>query len=178
MDKMIDTKDVIRALKKVKKDKKLSNEKIYRLVKEKDFATSVSLTTVNRVFRKGSESIPFRYEATLRPIANALLDMEEIEETDNNSTQAYKSILILKQDIITELENKLKNVETENVEVAHYRKSIEHLQKQLDFKDKRIDQLLDSNDRLQKANDRLQVTIDKLTEQLLSCPHRGKGCDS
>ena len=171
MDKMINTKDVILALKKVKKDKKLSNEKIYKMVKEKDFATSVSLTTVNRVFRKDSETIPFRYEATLRPIANALLDMEVVEDTDNNDTQAYKSILVLKQEIITELEKKLKDVENANPDIMHYVRSIEHLQKQLAFKDKRIDQLLDANDRLQK-------TVDKLTDQLLSCPHRGRGCES
>lgn len=183
MEKMIKTKEVIRNLKKVKKEKKLSNEKIYKLVKEKDFSTSVSLTTVNRVFRKGSEDIPFRYEATLRPIANALLDMEELEEGDNNETKTYKSILVLKQEIITELQKELdaKNETGPNavdIEIAHYRKSIEHLHKQLDFREKAMIQLLDSNDRLQKANDRLQATIDKLTEQLLSCPYRGKGCKS
>ena len=158
MDKMINTKDVILALKKVKKDKKLSNEKIYQIVKEKDFATSVSLTTVNRVFKKGSEDIVFRYEATLRPIANALLDMEEYENTDDNEKKAIKSILILKQEIITELENKLKTVEPEE----HYIKSIEHLQRQLEYKDKRIDQLLDANDELRKE-------LTKLTDRILKC---------
>ena len=165
---MIDTKDVILALKRVKKDKKLSIDKIYELVKEKDFSTSVSRTTVARVFKKNSENQTFRYEATLRPIANALLDMEEIEESDNNSTQAYKSILKLKQEIITELEDKLKNIESANTDVSHYIKSIELLNTQLAFKDKRIDQLLDANDRLQK-------TIDKLTDQLLTCPCRKSG---
>lgn len=170
MDKMIKTAEVIRALKKVKKANRLSNKKIYEIVKEKDYSTSISLTSVNRVFRKGSESIAFRYEATLRPIANALLDMEEIETSDDTDTQAYKSILVLKQEIITELEGKLKIVD-ENPDISHYVKSIEHLQHQLALKDKRIDQLLDSNDRL-------QGTIDKLTEQILSCPHRGRGCES
>ena len=66
---------------------------------------------------------------------------------------------------------------TADIEIAHYRKSIDHLQRQLDFREKAMNQLLDSNDRLQKANEKLQATIDKLTEQLLSCPYRGKGCD-
>ena len=155
---MIDTKEVILALKRVKKDKKLSNEKIYQMVKDKDFSTSVSLTTVNRVFKKGSENIVFRYEATLRPIANALLDMEEYENTDDNEKKAIKSILILKQEIITELERKLKTVEPEE----HHIKSIEHLQQQLEYKDKRIDQLLDANDELRKE-------LTKLTDRILKC---------
>ena len=164
MDKMIKTKDVIIALKKVKKANKYSNKTIYEMVKAKDFSTHISLTSINRVFRKGSENVPFRYEYTLRPIANALLDMEEIESSDNSETQAYKSILVLKQEIITELEQKLQFVD-ENSDISHYLKSIEHLQHQLNLKDKRIDQLLD-------ANDRMQHTIDKLTEQLLTCPCR------
>ena len=170
MNNMINTRDVIIALKKVKKERKLSNNDIYQIVKDKNFATHVSETTVNRVFRKDSENIAFRYEATLRPIANALLDMEEIEDTDTNDTQAYKSILVLKQEIITELEARVKAAEEKNHDADHYIRSIDHLMKQIDFKDKRIDQLLD-------ANDRLQAIVDKLTEQLLSCPHRGKGCE-
>ena len=158
MNNMIQTKEVILSLKRVKKEKKLSNKQIFEMVKNKDFATSISLTTVNRVFKKGSESIAFRYEATLRPIANALLDMEEYENTDDNEKKAIKSILILKQEIITELENKLKTVEPEE----HYIKSIEHLQRQLEYKDKRIDQLLDANDELRKE-------LTKLTDRILKC---------
>ena len=158
MNNMIQTKEVILSLKRVKKEKKLSNKQIFEMVKNKDFATSISLTTVNRVFKKGSESIAFRYEATLRPIANALLDMEEYENTDDNEKKAIKSILILKQEIITELENKLKTVEPEE----HYIKSIEHLQRQLEYKDKRIDQLLNANDELRKE-------LTKLTDRILKC---------
>ena len=44
MDKMIKTKDVIIALKKVKKANKYSNKTIYEMVKAKDFSTHISLT--------------------------------------------------------------------------------------------------------------------------------------
>lgn len=163
---MIDTKDVILALKRVKKEKGLSLDKILVLMNEKDSSTAVSKTTLARVFKKGSEDEIFRYEATLRPIANALLDIEEIETGDSIDTQAMKSILILKQELITALQEKLNN--TESHDVGYYIKAIEHYKAQLALKDKRIDQLLDSNDRLQK-------TIEKLTEQLLSCPCRQAG---
>lgn len=163
---MIDTKDVILALKKVKTEKGLSLDKILILMNEKDSSTAVSKTTLARVFREGSEDEIFRYEATLRPIANALLDIEEIETSDSIDTQAMKSILILKQEIITELENRLKTVESSDL--GYYNKAIEHCKAQIALKDKRIDQLLDTNDRQQKI-------IEKLTDQLLTCPCRANG---
>lgn len=160
---MINTKDVILALKRVKKEKGLSLDKILVLMNEKDSSTAVSKTTLARVFKKGSEDEIFRYEATLRPIANALLDIEEIEKDDSIDTQAMKSILILKQELITALQDRINN--TESHDVDYYIRAIEHCKSQLALKDKRIDQLLDANDRMQK-------TIEKLTEQLLTCPCR------
>lgn len=160
---MINTKDVILALKRVKKEKKLSLDKILILMNEKDSTTAVSKTTLARVFRDGSEDEIFRYEATLRPIANALLDIEQIEAGDSIDTQALKSILILKQELITALDEKLHK--TESHDAPYYQRELEHYRTQIALKDKRIDQLLD-------ANDRLQRNVDKLTDQLLSCPCR------
>lgn len=159
--KMIDTRDVILALKQVKDEKNLSLDKILALMNEK--GEFVSKTTLARVFREGSEDEIFRYEATLRPIANALLDMEEIEDGDDIDTQAYKSILKLKKDLIVELTaelNKEKDKYHEKLErqTAHFQKSIDFLNNQIALKDKRIDQLMDANNTLMK--------------QLLTCPCR------
>ena len=79
-DLMVNTKDVILRLKKVKQEKKLSLDKIIKLMEQNN--EYVSKTTLSRVFAKGSEEQIFRYEATLRPIANALLDIETIETYD------------------------------------------------------------------------------------------------
>ena len=111
-NKMIDTRDVILALKKVKKEQKLSIDKILAMVEQQDPSKAVSRTSIARVFRKGSEDHIFKYEATLRPIANALLDIENIETNDDTETTAYKSILKLKKDLIDELETKLKTVKS------------------------------------------------------------------
>lgn len=151
---MIDTKAVIKALKEVKNDKSLSIDKIYNMVKDNDPASEVSRTTVARVFREGSEEQIFKWENTLRPIANALLDLEEFEPSDNNDTKAMKSILKLKKDIIDELENKIKTVENEekrkyheklDKELAKYQHSLDFAMKQIELKDKRIDQLMNDN---------------------------------
>ena len=144
--KMIDTRDVILALKQVKDEKNLSLDKILALMNEK--GEFVSKTTLARVFREGSEDEIFRYEATLRPIANALLDMEEIEKDDDIDTQAYKSILKLKKDLIVELKEELdkekdKYHEKLEKQTAHFQKSIDFLNNQIALKDKRIDQLMD-----------------------------------
>ena len=124
-------------------------------------------TTLARVFKPGSENEIFRYEATLRPIANALLDIEEIEADDTLDTQAIKAILKLKKDIIDELEEKLKGYEDLKVREAHYQQTLELLNKQITYKDERIDKLL-------STNERLSLTIERLTEQLLTCPCRNK----
>ena len=170
------TKDVILNLKKVKKEKNLSLDKISALIEEN--GEFVSKTTLSRVFRAGSETVGFNYETTLRPIANALLDIENIESYDDTDTKAYKSILKLKKDLISELEEKLRTVENKEKtkyleklakETEKFQKSLDYIKHQVELKDKRIDQLLDANDRLTDTNNRL-------INQILDCPLK-KGCE-
>lgn len=178
MESMINSKDVILNLKKVKQEKKLSLDKIGLLIEEN--GEFVSKTTLARVFAKGSEEQTFRYEATLRPIANALLDIEKIETYDDNDTKAYKSLLKLKADIIDGLRKDIKGVESEEKhkyhekltkELAKYQKSLDFAMQQIELKDKRIDMLM-------KANERLSITNDRLIHQLMDCPLRhDKDCD-
>ena len=169
---MTNTRDVIIKLKEVKKEKNLSLDQIVSLVENNN--QFVSKTTVSRVFAKGSESKSFRYENTLRPIANALLDMETIEEYDDTDTQAYKSILKLKKDLIAEYEaqnkelkeeltkQKLKYHEKLATERNKFQKSLDFCREQISLKDKRIDQLLSSNM--------------ALMDHLLNCPYK-KDCE-
>ena len=162
-DLMVNTKDVILRLKKVKQEKKLSLDKIIKLMEQNN--EYVSKTTLSRVFSKGSEEQIFRYEATLRPIANALLDIETIETYDDPNIQAMKSILKLKKDLIDELKGELKGYEELKSQVEHQQKTIDLLNKQIAYKDARIDKLLDTNERQSIINERL-------TERLLTCPCR------
>lgn len=177
---MIDTKNVILALKQVKKEKKLSLDKILTMMNENDPSSAVSKTTLSRVFAKGSEELIFKYENTLRPIANVLLDIENIEEDDSNKTVAMKSILKLKKDIIEELESKLKTVEDDQKQKYHerlaketekFQQSLNFAMKQIELKDRRIDLLM-------AQNDRLSITNNKLLNQFLNCPLKNKECES
>lgn len=151
---MTNTKDLIIKLKEVREEKGLSFNDILTLMeKNGDF---LSKSTISRVFAEGSEEQSFRYEETIRPIANALLDIENIEDTDNMDTQAMKSLLKYKIRYIEDLEKKIAELETAldkekikyhekmDTERQAFNRSIEFLKEQVAYKDKRMDLLLDA----------------------------------
>ena len=179
---MTNTRDVILKLKEVKQEKGLSLDKILIMVENN--GEYISKSTLARVFKDGSEDNSFRYEETIRPIANALLDIENEEDDDDAETLAFKSILKLKMSVIDENSKKISELEdqikeTANKEKAKYheklsaelakmQKSLDFAMRQIELKDKRIDLLMN-------ANDRLSVTNDRLIHQLMDCPLR-KDC--
>lgn len=162
------TKDVILALKEVKREKDLSLDKILALME--DNGQYLSKSTLSRVFAEGSEhNGSFRYE-TLRPIADVLLDIEHIETDDSTDTKAYKSILKLKKDLIAELKEelsheKLKYHEKLEKETKHFNDSLTFMTRQIELKDQRIDALL-------ATTTELMATNNKLVNQLMQCPMR------
>jgi len=185
---MTKTKDLILKLRAVYQEKKqtgdTSYDQIIALMEQDGEFTSKS--TLSRLFGENWEKYSFDYEKTLIPIANALLDVETIEDEDDADTRAYKSLLRFKMSVIddnakriAELQDQLKEVSNKErlkyqdkleKHDADHQKSVEFLKRQIELKDKRIDQLLDSNDRLLEAND-------QLLKRLISCPlERGK-CD-
>lgn len=151
---MTNTKDIILKLKEVREEKGLSYGDILDLMeKNGDF---LSKSTISRIFADGSEEMSFRYEETIRPIANALLDIETIEDTDDMDIRAMKSLLKYKIERIEELEQqiehlksaldkeKIKYHEKLDAERERNRMSIDFLKEQISLKDKRMDQLLDA----------------------------------
>lgn len=144
---MTNSRDVIVKLKDIREEKSLSLGDIMELIERN--GEFVSKTTLSRVFADGSEEMSFRYEETLRPIANALLDIETIEEDDDLDTQALKIMLQYKAEKIRELESelnyeKLKHHEKLERERERSQRSIEFLKEQITLKDKRMDQLLEA----------------------------------
>lgn len=144
---MTNSRDVIVKLKDIREEKSLSLGDIMELIERN--GEFVSKTTLSRVFADGSEEMSFRYEETLRPIANALLDIETIEEDDDLDTQALKIMLQYKAEKIRELElelnnEKLKHHEKLERERERSQRSIEFLKEQITLKDKRMDQLLEA----------------------------------
>lgn len=151
---MTNTKDIIMKLKEVRDERGLSYNDILSLMeKNGDY---LSKSTISRVFGEGSEDLSFRYEETIRPIANALLDIETIEDSDNMDVQAMKSLLKYKIQVIEDNEKriaeleialdkeKVKYHEKMDAEREQYSKRIAFLMEQINLKDKRMDQLLEA----------------------------------
>ena len=175
---MTNVKDIIIKLKEVREEKGLSYNDILDLMENNgDF---LSKSTLSRVFADGSEEVSFRYEETIRPIANALLDIENIEEDDNMDVRAMKSLLKYKIERIEELEKQLQTAETNlamekvkyheklDAQREQHLKSIEFLKNQIDLKDKRMDMLLN-------AVFTKDTQHKELLDVILSCPARKGG---
>lgn len=172
---MTNTKDIILKLKEVREEKNLSYADILDLMeKNNDY---LSKSTISRVFSEGSEDSSFRYEETIRPIAKALLDIEDIEAEDNTDVRAMKSLLKYKIERIEELEQQIERLELSLAEekVKYHEKldkerersnrSIDFLKEQISLKDKRMDMLLNAvftKDSQHK----------ELLDVILSCPAR------
>lgn len=147
--------DIIIKLKRVRAENGLSFQRIVELVEENgDF---VSLSTVKRVFEEGSEAYGFRYETTLRPIANAVLGLyDESAEPTADEADAMKAIIDYKTEKIETLTAQLAYAE------ESYKKRIDFLKHQIELKDSRID--------------RRDTMIERLLETLLQVNQRCENC--
>lgn len=176
------TRDIIIKLKEVKEERHLNIADIERLVDEN--GDHISRSSVSRVFADGSEDTSFRYTETIRPIANALLDIGNVEESDSMDVSAMKSLLVYKMEYIEELEQKIKDLEMDIANEKNkyndklekvreqYDRQIEFMNNQIDLKDKRMDQLLE-------AVFKKDAQHKELLELILSCPARkGQDCMS
>lgn len=165
---MTNSKNVILKLKEVREEKNLSFNDILSLMeKNGDF---LAKSTLSRVFAEGSEECSFRYDETIRPIAKALLDIEEIEADDNTDVRAMKSLLKYKIERIEDLERQLEQTKLEYAEfkVKHlerieklqeeHQKKTDFLSNQIVLKDQRIDALLSSTN--------------ELLDHILHCPYK------
>lgn len=120
------------------KEAKLRNEVTYpRLIEriEKN-GKFVSLTTLRRVFAEGSEQNAggFSYENTLMPIAEALLDVEDVPTNDSSpyakEIDGLKSVIHVQNEEIARLHD-LKE---------HLEERITFLLSQIELKDRRMDE--------------------------------------
>jgi len=144
---MTNSRDIIIKLKEVREERGLSLSDILDMLeKNGDY---VSKTTLSRIFAKDSENVKFRYEDTIRPIANVLLGLDLMDETDTPDINALKTIIRLKNEKIKELQAQLDHVQVKfdakiEKERAQSRRSIDFLLHQIELKDKRIDILMDA----------------------------------
>lgn len=182
---MTNNKELIIQLKKVREEKHLSFNDILDLMEEN--GDYLSKSTLSRVFAEGSEDVSFRYDETIRPIANAILDIGNIEEDDNDDIQALKRIVQQNEKLIAGLQQQLTNIELANDEerLSEYEKmererdswsrSIDFLKDQITKKDERIDKLLNAVQVKDEIINTLHGQLQDLHDLILSCPARKVG---
>lgn len=141
-------KSTIIKLKKIKQEQNLSIKKIMDLLE--DQGQFVSEGTLKKIFAEGSEEKSFRYQDTLAPLADVLLDIYG-DQSEVNDVAILKRIIREKNKQIEFLMVKMeeqKEVYTERK--AMYERRIEDLNAQLkrldisvEKKDKMLEQLMD-----------------------------------
>jgi len=182
---MTNNRELIIQLKKVREEKHLSFNDILDLMElNGDY---LSKSTLSRVFAEGSEDVSFRYDETIRPIANALLDIDNIEADDNDDVQALKRLVQQNEKLIAGLQQQITSLQLSKDEdlIREYEKmerereswsrSIEFLKDQITKKDERIDKLLNAVQVKDEIINSLHDQLQELHDLILSCPARKIG---
>lgn len=161
MINIINTRDVVIALRNEKNEKKLSINNIVKLLEEKNY--KVSRATVGRVFATGSESESFGLEKTLLPLVDVLLDgkietKSSIKYTDyeflikelNDAADYYEK---QNEELRFELEHLKEEIESQQKEaldreIAYQKQIIDFMNEQIERKDRCIDKLLIINEKM------------------------------
>ena len=138
--------ELIKMLKEAKQRNEVTYPRILdRMEKNGKF---VSLTTLRRVFADGSEqnAQSFNYENTLLPIAEALLDVEDVP-TDDNSPYA------------TEIDGLKAVIHVQNEEIARLHEMKEHLEDRITFL---LEQIEKKDRRMDEKDDIIRRLMNKL----------------
>ena len=139
----------IRRLKQIKEEQNLSYGKIMSIMEER--GQFVSESTLKRVFADGSEDQNFRYQDSIAPIADVLLDIYG-ESSGIEDIEAMHRIIREKNKLIEFLMIKLDEKEKEFEErkalyeerKAQYEKTIDRFETQAAHKDELIERLLNA----------------------------------
>lgn len=170
---MTDTIKLIDSIRKVYDEKKLTIGKVEKLLKEKGKEGAVAHTTIGRFFSKNKRSeYNYRYEDTIRPLAETLLDVDTIEQNDDTETQAMKNFVIVKGKMIDELESEINVYEKLEKERKQSRRSIDFLLSQIERKDERINYFMKMCEQKDSQIIELTAKINDLIDQMKACPLR------
>lgn len=182
---MTNNRELIIQLKKVRQEKHLSFNDILDLMEEN--GDYLSKSTLSRVFAEGSEDESFRYDETIRPIANAILDINNLEPDDAFNIPALVEVVQQNERFIKELQRQITEMELKSDEerladfekMEHEReswsRSIEFLKDQISKKDARIDTLLSAVEKKDAIINSLHDQLQTLQDLIMSCPARKSG---
>ena len=146
----------IHRLKEIKTEQGLSIPQIMNMLEER--GQFVSEPTLKKIFSDGSEEKNFRYQDTIMPVADVLLDLYG-DKSGIDDCEALRHIIREKNKLIELLMMKLEEQEKSHVEKeivyadrkAAFEKQIQHLESQIARYEKAIDRKDDLIERLLDA---------------------------
>ena len=126
------TREVILALKKVREENGYTLQRIQDMVL--DAGGNLSISTVKKVFSEGSENLNFRYEDSVKPIADVLLRIHQPEKADEPEVEALRQIILLKNAILEETREELSRTKERETEIkADAQTKINYLQSRVEY---------------------------------------------
>ena len=126
-------KDTVERLRKVKKEKEFTISTIMKMLEKKQFY--LSETTVKRVFSENADPASFKYQDTILPLADVLLDFYE-DQSGTEEVEALKAMIRDKNMTISILVAKNEEIRADfDKRIAHLQKQIDRLEKTLDFRE-------------------------------------------
>lgn len=136
--------ELIRQLKEAKTQNEVTYPRILERMEKK--GKYVSLTTLRRVFADGSElnAQSFSYENTLLPIAEALLEVEDVPTVDSPYAKEIDSLKAV--------------IHVQNEEIARLHDIKEHLEMRITFL---IEQIEKKDRRMDQKDDIIRMLMDK-----------------
>ena len=141
--------ELVKQLKEVKTTQEITYPRIMDRLEKRGYY--VSLTTLRRVFADGSEknAASFSYENTLMPIAEVLLDAEDVPTPVNSpwakEIDALKSVIHVQNEEIARLHELKEHLESR---VTFLLEQIEKKDRRMDEKDELIKKLMEKSDLL------------------------------
>ena len=143
----------IRRLKEIKTQQGLSISQIMKMMEER--GQFVSEATMKKVFADGSEEKSFRYQDTIMPIADVLLDLYG-DTSGLDDAESLRSIIREKNKLIEMLMMKL-----EEIQSAHKEKEVVYADRKTAF-ERQISHLEAQVSRYELALDRKDALIERL----------------
>lgn len=130
-------KQTIERLKRVKKEQELSISQIMDMLSTKGYY--LSEPTLKKIFSENSDTYNFKYQSSIAPLADVLLDLYG-DTTDESVSDEVKHLIREKNKMIEILlyKNEEQKADYEK-RIAHLKKQVERLEANLDFREKMID---------------------------------------
>lgn len=145
-------RDTVERLRKVKRDNGLTISQIMDMLEKNN--CYISEATIKKIFSENNDPGSFKYQSTIAPLADVLLDLYS-DDSGSEDITALKALIHDKNEMISILV--VKNEEIR----ADYEKRLNHLQKQIGMLE---DHLIFREKQIDKKDDIIAKLLNKVVD--------------